>query len=243
MIEKAKSIALHTVRYGDNSLVAYIYTYEHGRVTIMVNGAYGKGRGARKAIFFQPLSLINLVYYPGKNHGMGRFKEVSPYVTLSSLHYNHIKMAIALFIGEVIYRAVREEESNPLLFNFLEVSIQSLDAIDQGVSNFHLLFLAQLSRYLGFFPSGTYSSLTPFFDYKNGLFVKSEPSHPMFLTPEYANILSKALSTKFDEAHDLKLNGYQRSSFLGMMLSYYAYHTDTVQNIKSLPILSQVFDE
>ncbi|PKP39826.1 MAG: DNA repair protein RecO [Bacteroidetes bacterium HGW-Bacteroidetes-15] len=243
MIDKAKSIALHTVRYGENSLVAYMYTYEFGRITLMVNAAHGKGKGAKKAIFFQPLTLTNLIFYPGKNHGMGRLKEISPYVSLNSIYINPIKRAIALFIGEVIYRSVREEESNPPLYHFLEASIQSLDALENGVSNFHLLFLALLSKHLGFFPNGSYSDQTPFFDYKNGFFVKSEPNHPLFFTPEYAKILSNSLYTGYENADALKINGSQRSAFLSKMLLYYSYHTDSVQNIKSLPILSQVFDE
>lgn len=243
MTEKAKSIALHSVKYGDNSIVAYLYTYEFGRVTIMVNGAFGKRKESKKSVFFQPLTLSNLVFYPGKNHGMGRFKETTPYAILSSIYQNPVKRAIALFIGEVIYRAVREEESNPSLFYFLEASIQALDALEKGVSNFHLLFLAQLSKHLGFFPNGSYSTKTPFFDYKNGFFVETKPKHPLFFTPEYSSLLSICLGTRYDYASSIIINGLQRSKFLNYMIEYYGYHMDSVQNIRSLSVLSQVFDE
>ena len=91
MIEKATTIALHTVRYGENSLVAYVYTLERGRINLMVNKAYGKGKDTKKAVLFQPLSLLNLVYYPGRSHGMARLKEVSYLHQLSSLHFNPVK--------------------------------------------------------------------------------------------------------------------------------------------------------
>lgn len=243
MIEKSKAIALHTVRFGESSLVAYVYTYERGRVNLMVNRAYGNGKDTRKAIFFQPLSLLNLVYYPGKSHGMARLKEVSYLHSLSSLHFNPVKRAIGLFVGEVIYRAIREEESNPQLFEFLEVSIQALDAMDQGVPNFHLLFLSQLSRFLGFYPSGQYSETTPYFDFRNGIFVRTEPSHLMFFSPQYSKILSQSLATQYENAEYLHLSGHQRSEFLGFILTYYSYHNDSINRINSLPILSQVFDE
>ena len=231
------------VRYGENSLVAYVYTLERGRINLMVNKAYGKGKDTKKAVLFQPLSLLNLVYYPGRSHGMARLKEVSYLHQLSSLHFNPVKRALALFIGEVIYRVIREEESNSQLFHFLEVSIKSLDALDHGVSNFHLLFLSQLSRYLGFFPSGQYSVLTPYFDFRDGVFVKSEPAHQMFFSTQYSKILSDSISTQYENAESLHLNGHQRSEFLNMLLSYYSYHNDSIQKIKALPVLMQVFDE
>jgi DNA repair protein RecO (recombination protein O) len=242
MLQKAKSIALHTVKYGENSLVAYLYTKDFGRVSLMVNSAYGKGKSGRKAIYFHPLSIVDVVFYPGKNHGMGRLKEVSVSHPLA-IHLNPIKSAIAIFLGEIIYRAVREEESNLSLFSFIDASILSLDAIDNGISNFHLLFLAQLSKYLGFFPSGNHSTLTPYFDYKNGQFVPVQPSHPLFFSRELSEILSKTLITNYTNAGSLMLNGKQRNAFLSAMLSYYTFHMESVQSIKSLSVLNQVFED
>ncbi|MDX9769694.1 MAG: DNA repair protein RecO [Tenuifilaceae bacterium] len=243
MLHKAKAIALHTVRYGENSLVAYLYTKDFGRVTLMVNNAYGKGKSRTKAIYFQPLSIVDVIFYPGKNHGMGRLKEVSVSQSNTSIHLNPIKSAIAVFLGEIIYRAVREEESNINLYQFIEASIQSLDVLDGGVSNFHLLFLAQLSRYLGFYPSGTYSPATPYFDYKNGQFVSLQPSHPLFFSRELSEILSTTLTTPYAKSNNLRLNGKQRSNFLAQMLSYYMLHMESVQHVKSLSILNQVFED
>jgi DNA repair protein RecO (recombination protein O) len=243
MIQKATSIAVHSLKYGENSLIAYIYTKEFGRITLMVNSAFGRGKTRGKAVFFQPLTLLDIVFYPGRNHGMGRLKEVAVSTPHNTLHTNHIKRAISLFIGEVIYRSIREEESNFALFNFLELSIRTLDALDNGVSNFHLLFLAQLSKYLGFFPHGNYSEITPYFDYKNGHFAKSEPLHPIYFPRQYGQILSMALETPYNKANELLLNGEQRSEFLTLMLKFYAFHLDSIQYVNSLSILAQVFDE
>lgn len=243
MIQKARAIALHTIKYGDNSLVAYLYTHEFGRLTIMVNSAFGRGKGSKKSIFFQPLSVTNLVFYSGRNHGMGRFKEATPIAALNSLYFDPVKRAIALFVGELIYRSVKEEESNPNLYQFIETSIMALDTMEQGVSNFHLIFLANLSRYLGFFPNGNYSDKTPYFDYKNGFFAEVEPKHPMYFGKTFSQFLSICIDTKYDEASRIKINGAQRRELISLMLMYYGYHLDGIQNIKSLPILSQVFDQ
>jgi DNA repair protein RecO (recombination protein O) len=242
MIEKSRAIALHSVRYGENSLIAYLYSQQHGRITLMVNSAYGKGKAGKKAIYFQPLNILNIVFYPGKNQGMGRLKEIMLNDVHNTIHNNHTKSAIALFIGEIIYRTVREEESNLPLYQFLELSIRTLDVLESKTPNFHLIFLAQLSKYLGFFPSGEYSESTPYFDYKNGLFVSNKPVHPMYFSMEHSKILSTALINNYNNADNLNLNRNMRNEFLSQMIKYYAFHTDSVQNVRSLEILHQVFE-
>lgn len=241
MLQETKAIALHGVRYGENSLVTYLYSQEHGRITLMVNKAFGAGKVKNKAVYFQPLTLLNLVYYPGKNHGMGRLKEAAPYVLHSEIQFLETKRAIALFMGELIYRTVREEESNPHLYEFLENAIQILDVLEEGVSNFHLVFITQFSKYLGFYPQGRFSAETPFFDFKNGVFTSTEPLHAMFFGQEYSNLLFQLQKVGFSDAHNIKLNHNQRYTYIEMMLRYYSYHMDSVHGIKSLPILSQVF--
>ena len=209
----------------------------------MVNSAYGKAKGAKKAVYFQPLNIVDVVFYPGRNQGMGRLKEVSVSKTNSLLHINMVKSGIAVFLGEIVYRTVKEEESNLALFQFLELSVLSLDAMDKGVANFHLLFLARLSKYLGFYPSGEYTSATPFFDCKSGQFVRVEPMHPIYFNEAHSQLLYNILKTDYSNASTIALNGSQRNDFLNQLLNFYAYHMDSVHALKSLPVLTQLFSD
>ncbi len=243
MIHKTKAIALHTVKYGDNSLIAYVYSESHGRLSLMVHSAYGKQKSSGKAVFFQPLNILNLVYYHRGNQTLCKLKEVSTEVTFSTIPFDPVKRAIALFIGEVVYRTIREEEANPTMFSFLLNSIQLLDVMHSGISNFHLIFLAQLTRYLGFFPGNQWNDSTPIFDYKNGLFVYAEPAHPLYFNKEKSKLIGLILSTPFHDAETLKLNHKVRGQIIDNLLAYYQVHIESVSGIKSLPILSQVFEE
>ncbi len=241
MLQKARGIALHSVRYGDSNMVAYFYTRELGRITLMVYGAYGKGKRSKKAIYCQPLTLSDLVYYEPKAQGMGRLKEISaPFVSVS-IASSPIKSAIALFLGEVIYRVVREEEGDPALYSFLELSIISLDTIEEGVENFHLIFLAQLSKYLGFYPKGGVTEQSPYFDYSSGTFVEHAPSHEFYFPLGYSKLLHQALTHDYHSAYELDLIGLKRTDFLALMLKFYQYHTDSYTTFQSLEILHQVF--
>ncbi|HOP05104.1 MAG TPA: DNA repair protein RecO [Tenuifilaceae bacterium] len=239
MLNKTRSIALHSVRYGESSIIAYLYTLEHGRVSLMVNRAFGKGKS--KSVYFQPLNLLDVVFYPSKGHGLGRLKEVSSSSLHSTLQFDNIKRAVALFIGEVIYRTLKEEESNPPLFGFLENAVKILDLLEDGVPNFHLVFLSQYCKYLGFHPNGEYSIETPYFDFKNGSFVTHEPNHPMWFGAENAQLLTKLLKTSFSSCGEIKLNHSQRNAFVEQMLHYYTYHMDSAHGVRSHAILAQVF--
>jgi DNA repair protein RecO (recombination protein O) len=242
MIQKSKAISLHSVKYGDNSLIAYVYSESHGRLSIMVHSAYGKHKSSGKAIFFQPLNIINLVYYHKGNQTLCKLKEVSPEVNFTSIPYDPVKRAIALFIGEVVYRTIREEEANPVMFSFLAHAIQLLDVMHAGISNFHLIFLAQLTRHLGFFPGNSWSDAKPIFDYKNGLFIKDEPIHPLYFNKEKSKSMGLVLSTPFHDAETLNLNHKIRVELIEGFLTFYQMHVESVSGIKSLPILTQVFE-
>jgi DNA repair protein RecO (recombination protein O) len=243
MIQKSKAVALHTVKYGDSSLIAYVYSQEHGRLTLMVHSAYGKHKSAGKAVFFQPLNILNLVYYHKSNQTLSKLKEVSTEINFSNIPFDPVKRAIAMFIGEVVYRTIREEEANPVMFSFLEHSIQLLDVMEHGISNFHLIFLAQLTRHLGFYPGNSWNESLPYFDYKNGLFVIAEPIHPLFFNKERSKLLGTVFTTPFHEAESLQLNHKTRAQLIDNLLAFYQVHIESVSGIKSLPILSQVFED
>lgn len=243
MLHKTQSISLHSVRYSDSSLVCYLYTLHYGRVAVLVNSAYGKGRKVGKAVLFSPLSMLDIVFYKTSRAGMGRLKEVVPTVILGSIPYHPVKRAISLFMGEVIYRSVREEECNEPLFDFLSNSIQMLDLMEAGLPNFHLLFLVNLSKHLGFYPHGNFSAASPYFDIKSGHFVGTQPKHPQFFDEQNSRILASLLGVGIEQRTALTLNGSQRTAFMERMLAFYTYHLDGIHYIKSLGVLSQVFED
>ena len=51
---KGRGIVLHTLKYGDSSLVAYLLTDVGGRRSYMVQGVRSRGRGSKLALF-QPM--------------------------------------------------------------------------------------------------------------------------------------------------------------------------------------------
>ena len=82
---------------------------------------------------------------------MQRVSNIQVYYPFQSIPFDPVKSCIALFVAEVLYKTLKEEESNADLFDFLIHAIQALDLNDRGTANFHLAFLVHYSRYLGFY--------------------------------------------------------------------------------------------
>ena len=91
------------------------------------------------------------------------------------------KSSITLFVNELLMKAIREEETNTDLFDYIFQSMQWLDLAGSGFVNFHLVFAIQLTRYLGFYPRGVFSPSIPYFDLEEGSFENKKPVHPNYI--------------------------------------------------------------
>lgn len=242
MLEKSKVIVLNTVKYGDNSLIANCYSERFGRIAFIVGGAHAKKKSAGKAVFFLPLALLDLVFYRKESGSLSRIKEISLSGSFDSIHFEPHKQAISLFIAELLLRTIREAEPNETLFRFLETAICLLDVMQQGEENFHLIFMLQLSRFLGFFPGNSWSRGLPYFDYKNGLYTDSKPSHGFFLDRDDSRLIGLIQQTPFHRADSLLINRIQRNRAVEGLLLFFRFHLDMPMELNSLPVLTQLFD-
>ncbi len=174
---KGRGVVLHTLKYGDSSMVVYLLTDVGGRRSYMVQGVRSRsGRGSKLALF-QPMFPVEFEGLESSRQQMHRFREVRTAFSLQSLPFDVRKSTMALFMAEVLYRLVRESEPNEALFDFVWGSVGALDAMQEGVANFHLWFLAGLSRFLGFCPGNEYMP-GAWFDIREGLFTPVQPVRP-----------------------------------------------------------------
>ena len=127
---KARGIVLHTIKYGESSLVAYLLTDLYGRMNYMVQGVHSsRGRG-NKAALLQPMFLVELEAGVSPHAQMHRIREIRNLVPLSSLPFDVRKSTISLFMAEVLYRLIRESEPNGALFDFISDSVIRLDRME-----------------------------------------------------------------------------------------------------------------
>ncbi|MFR9668851.1 MAG: DNA repair protein RecO [Rikenellaceae bacterium] len=236
---KSRGVVLTRVKYGDSSIIVQLFGEECGRQSYMVQGVKSRRSQGSKMALFQPLHPLEFVASWGSGR-LHRFSEVQSGMILRSTPFDVRRMTISLFIAEVIYRLVREDESNKPLFDFIWSSIETLDLIDEGVANFHLYFLVNLSRFLGFFPGNSHSD-GDWFDPSEGLFTAQEPSCLSKFTPPLAERLRDFIECDVRHLGEIPLSRRERVEFLESLLDYYSYHLDIRHSVESLDILREVF--
>ena len=238
---KGRGIVLHTLKYGDSSMIVYLLTDVGGRRSYMVQGIRSRtGRGSKQALF-QPAFPVEFEgLEPAQAQPMHRFKEVRSGFLLQGIPFDVRKSTMAIFLAEVIYRLVRESERNDALFEFVWTSVEALDTLQEGVANFHLWFLAHLSRLLGFCPGNAYAE-GALFDIKEGLYTLAPPTHTLCLGADESRTLDRLLRSSLFDLASVGLNRTQRVDFLNAMLTYFGYHLDSIHAVQSVRILREVF--
>lgn len=239
MLYKINAIVLSKLKYGDNDLIVKCYTKQRGIASYLIKGALKSQKGSPKTAFFQPLSLLLVEEYYKPNRTFQGIKEVKLEYLYKTLHTDILKGAIVMFLSEVLSSVLKEEEPNESLCSYLENSMKWLDDKSE-FSNFHLLFLLNLTKYLGFYPD-TQNTNYEFFNLSSGLF-ECNKSGFYAVSGKNIMVLKTLLGINFDELNTINLNSKQRFSFLNMLMLYFELHLGDFKKPKSLEILNQVFN-
>lgn len=219
MLYKTRGIVFRFTKYGDTSIIVSIFTDLFGLQTYLVNGVRSKsGRGMIS--LFQPLTLLDLVVYHRENANILRIKEVKCLHAYRHIHEDIRKTTIALFLCEILNKAVKDQSNAETIFGFLMRSFVALDQLD-GVENFHLQFLIQLSRHLGFGMHDTREVLA-------GGTVSAQDN-------ETLRIL---LDAGYEESTEMSYS--QRKHLLDQLLAFYYRHIDGMSEVRSVEVLAEV---
>ncbi|MCD8313514.1 MAG: recombination protein O N-terminal domain-containing protein [Bacteroidales bacterium] len=212
MTVNADLIILHTTKFAENSLVIHTYSEEYGRRSFLVRGL---GRKFPMSLFL-PLNVLEAYITVNPKSSLYTVKSLSVKYPLNGMRDNLYKSTISLFISEVLYRVVREGALEPGLFEWLEKSILLLDAVRTDFSNFHIKFLTDFCRILGFSPAP--QDLEPF-------------------TRELTSLADSILRSTFEEAMLVPMTGDSRNALAERILKYIEFHCESEVNIRSLRVL------
>lgn len=240
MLVTTEGIVLHTIKYGEKSIIATIYTREHGRQGFLMNGVFGS-KQKNKSVFLQPLFLVNLVAYEKQTRDIQRVKEISLSQNYQTLPFDILKSTQLIFLAEILFKTLAEQESYPELFDFIRNSLIYFDLMEAGKNNFHLYFLFRLTEYLGFMPDLSVKTENGWFDMKKGEIVTREPSHPLFMNVENTRLLRNIAALKLNSLENFTLDASTKRSLLGKVIDYYRLHFGNLGEIKSLKILQEIF--
>jgi len=238
MLVSTNAIVISKLKYGESDLIVKCYTQHYGMLSFLLRGVLKSKKGAVQTAYFQSLSQITLVVDYKANRSLHTIKEVKINHLYTTLHTNVVKSDVVMFLSEVLSSTLKEEEQNETLFSYLENTLLWFDS-HEAYSNFHLLFLLKLTKYLGFYPE-TNNMAFDYFNLQDGKF-ELKSSSKYAISGENSALIKTLLNIGFDNLSEIKITSKQRQSFLKVLLLYFELHLGSFKTPKSLQIFNQVF--
>lgn len=238
MLTTIKAIVLNAIKYGEADLIVKCFTYEAGTKSYLLRGILKSKKGKLKPAYFQPLTQLKITANHKLGNKLNSIREVEIVNHYTSIFNDIPKQAITLFISEILVSCVQEEEQNESLYHYIENSLIWLD-LNSNIANFHLYFLINLTKYLGFYPDKTNINGS-FFDLNEGLFLDFQPKFE-YISGEKLTILKQLLGIDFDELDLIQINSKMRYEFLTIIIRYFELHLSGFRKPKSLSVLKSVF--
>jgi len=239
MLHQTRGIALHSTKYSETSSVVKIYTELFGLQSYLIKGIR-KQNARMKPGLFQPLTLLDLVVYHKEKSSLQNLKEANYAHPYQSIPFDIRKSSVALFINELIYKTIHEEEPHPELFSFFYNSCLHLDQTGEHFSFFHLVFSLHLTRYLGCMPQLNFSEKTPILNLREGTFQGSIPEHRDFLSAGVSRQIYQLLLTPENTPFSMHLSAKTRDLILEAILVYYRLHVPGFREMQSHQVLHTV---
>lgn len=238
--QKVQGIVLNTINYSDKYILAQIYTDNLGRVTYMIPKSNSKTAKVKKALF-SPLSVLTMEVEHRNTRDIQKIKEVQLSLPLYSVASDLNKTTITFFLSEFLSKVLRDVTDNKELFGFLHQSVQVLEYTEKSVANYHLVFILNLTRHLGFYPNLEEYTQGDVFDMLNGVFTNKQPMHRHFVSRSDSFALSRLARITYENMHLFKFSQSDRINIINRILEYYRIHLGEFSSIKSLDVLHELF--
>lgn len=236
MLVKTKAIVISSLKYQEKSLIVKCFTLSDGLKSYFVRDAFASRKSNQKIAYFQPFSILEIEAVHKNKGTLENFKEIKLAVPFQTIHNMVTKSTMVLFLSEMMHYSIHEEEKNEALFIYLETALMWLDA-HNDMANFHLIFILEATKFLGFYPDTTDIDM-PYFEMTEGVFT---PFNAISSLSEHETLLfKKLLNLKFES--DLKIfHVIERQLLLKILIDYYSFHLEGFRKPKSLDVLKEVF--
>lgn len=236
MLVKTKAIVISSLKYQEKSLIVKCFTLSDGLKSYFIQSAFSNRKSSQKIAYFQPLTILEIEANHKNKGTLEHLKEIKVSFPYQSINTNIFKSTIVLFLSEILHHSIKEEEKNETLFTFLETAFQWLDTHDE-VSNFHLILMLEMTKFLGFYPEISNRELNHF-EMIDGVFSPFQGTSCLSL--HETSLLNRLIDLKFEDTNK-NFASIERQLLLKILLDYYAIHLDGFRKPKSLDVLKEVF--
>lgn len=225
MIVNTKAVVLKTFPYGDSSLISRCFTQESGKVSFIIKGA--KSKKNSKAVYFQPLSYIDIIYNKNKNRDLQIISKVNFSSIWSNITLSLKKITLLQSIIEMTDYVLERDDPNPRLFNILINVINYFEnsSVDSNVI-FWFYECALLSE-MGFAIDINNQDI-------NGLNISKKKG-----TKSY-QILNDILSSDYEKIKNIKYSLKDKNIISEYLFKQLSYHFDGFYKLKSFKVAKKI---
>lgn len=162
---KSQSIILQITQIKDFKYIVKFLSEKEGIQSALVE----VGQYIHRAHLQVP-GLCVLTYFQNK-YKKNVIKEVQPFFIFKDLFKDVRKNVLSQFIVEIVLKTQREGIQESKMFYLIQKKLIELDALNDKILYYHLIFLKEFINISGHYPYDNYSSEERFFSLKEGKFI------------------------------------------------------------------------
>lgn len=238
MLKKSEGIVLRTLKHQDAHLITRMYTETYGMQDFIIKG-YASAASRRKYSYFQPLSIIEVVYFEKHGQEIHKVQESRMSVFLKSIQTNPIKVTLGLSISEIFYDCVKEQEGDEELYQLLKTVIVHLDESEEKFIHYFFYFLVHFLKVSGFAPDIMIESWDKpaFFDFQNGRIFHHEGGNSRLCF-----LFTAFLQSDIENCTRILFSNEEKKMFISGVFQYYHFHVQGFRQPKTIQVFSEIFE-
>jgi DNA repair protein RecO (recombination protein O) len=248
-ITKAEAIVLKSIKFGDTSRIATLYTNDHGKIKVIAKGI--RKPKSRLAGALQTFAHIQIVFYKKRTSEIYLLSQADTIESHQSLYRDLNRYVYASAVLELLDRLVTGEEANPRLFELTLGILRLLESCpSDSLEQAFCFFAMKLAEVLGYRPKfdkcvgcgcRVDARLVLFSPEKGGVVCRKCASGDQAYLRLPADAVTSALklqSIKTEELNAYHIPKKYRRDILKVLLALLEYHTERGRDLKSLELLN-----
>ena len=142
MYSSTDAIILKNLNFKESSIISRIFTYEYGKISIIVKGARKSKNNIVSII--ESGNIVNCTFYNGKS-SLKTIKEISCKKTHDQTRLDLLRYYFSMAIISIIDKSIHEDQELKNLYN---LSVHSLDSINIKKIDLDIIFIHFLIHFI-----------------------------------------------------------------------------------------------
>jgi DNA repair protein RecO len=245
MITHTEAIIFKSVDYQESSKVVTAFTFEHGKIALMVRGV--KKPKSKFSGLIEPGNILDVVYYYKSSRSVQILSEASYSVKNKNLRLDFEKMATMTSAIELISQLLHDNEINEPLFAFTKKMLCWLNSAEVHPPKLFPYIQIRLAELTGIglqLDNNNSDNETNYLNLESGFVTNRQiSSHSYKLTPRQFAYIRIALMAKSSKLFEISFEMGELRQLIEHLDRYLKYHVEGLKSRKSDAIFEQILQE